>query len=131
MSDAEFLAAFEDCSLDNHLLRHREHVRLTWLYLQQWGEPETRVRLPGGIRKYAAAQGASEKYHHTVTLAWIRLIAAAARSCPTLEATLSQHPELLDKNWLHGFYSEAVLSSVQARRAWVEPDLAPLPPQAA
>jgi hypothetical protein len=36
-------------------------------------------------------------------------------------------PELLDKRTIEKFYSTAVLTSEEARKFWVEPDLHPLP----
>ncbi len=35
MTDAEFVAAFESCALPAQAFRHRDHVRLAWLYLRR------------------------------------------------------------------------------------------------
>lgn len=39
----------------------------------------------------------------------------------------TQHPHLLSKVLLRLFYSRSRIMSPEARAAWVEPDLAPLP----
>src|SRR5271169_5813467 len=107
MTDAEFLSAFEDTSLEP--FHHRDHLRVTFLYLRQFGEPETRERLAAAILRYAAARNGSEKYHQTITLAWIRLIAAASEPMQDFDAMVSAHPQLLDKNLLNRYYSPEVL----------------------
>lgn len=123
MTDAEFLRAFEDTTLEP--FHHRDHLRVTWLYLRQFGEGETRARLGTAILRYAAARNGAEKYHQTITLAWIGLVASASASTAGFEAMLAAHPQLLDKNLLDRYYSPEVLKSREARERWVEPDRAP------
>ncbi len=88
--------------------------------------------LPGLIRAYNAATGVVNSdtggYHETITQASLR----AAR--PWLEGrTLAEaHAALLASafgrsDWPMAYWSKARLFSVEARRAWVEPDLQPLP----
>ena len=124
MTDAEFLHAFEDTSLEP--FHHRDHLRVTYLYLRQFGEAGTRERLGPAILRYAAARNGAEKYHQTITLAWIRLVAVALENARDFDAMLGEHPELLDKNLLRRYYSAALLESPEARAHWVEPDQAPL-----
>jgi hypothetical protein len=127
--DREFVRGVEDCSLPREEFRHRDHLRLAWLYLQEAPYEDALRRMAQSIRRYAASHGASQKYHHTVTLAWMRLVAAAraARSEPSFDAFLEHHPALLDKTTLRRFYSDARIGSEPARERWVEPDLEPLP----
>ena len=124
MTDAEFLSAFEDTTLEP--FHHRDHLRVTFLYLRQFGERETKERLAAAILRYAAARNASEKYHQTITLAWIRLVAAASKTMQDFDAMLAAHPDLLDKNLLERYYSPELLKSPEARARWVEPDRADL-----
>jgi len=118
MTDAEFLRAFEDTTLEP--FHHRDHLRVTWLYLRQYGEAETRLRLGPSILRYAAARNGAGKYHETITQAWVSLMAQALAE--DFEAMLVAHPHLLDKNLLNRYYSPAVLQSPEARQRWVEPD---------
>ena len=124
MTDDEFLSAFDDTTLEP--FHHRDHLRVTFLYLRQFGEQETRARLGPAILRYAAARNGAEKYHQTITLAWIRLVAGASAGMQDFDAMLAGHPELLNKNLLERYYSPAVLASPEARAAWVEPDREPL-----
>jgi hypothetical protein len=120
MTDAEFLRAFEDTTLEP--FHHRDHLRVAFLYLHQFGEIETGRRLGPAILRYAAARNASQKYHETITVAWIRLVSAASVGAENFEAMLAAHPHLLDKNLLDRYYSPEVLQSPEAREHWVEPD---------
>ena len=65
-----------------------------------------------------------------MTLAWVRLIAAAQRDTPALvrfEDFLAAHPNLLDMRSLSKYYSASRLGSASARTGWMEPDLQTLP----
>src|ERR1700755_1070781 len=123
MTDAEFLRAFEDTTLEP--FHHSDHLRVTYLYFRQFGEAHTRTHLGPAILRYAAARGAFRKYHETITQAWIGLVAAASEHAADFDAMLQVHPELLDKNVLENYYSPELLQSPEARERWVEPDRQP------
>ena len=130
MTDQEFVRAFESCELANEEFHHRDHIRLAWIYLRCYGEAEARRRIAAGIRRFAAYHGKSDKYHETITAAWLRLVADAVLRAPgqeSFEELTQAAPELLDKRTLEKFYSAAVLTSGDARADWVLPDLQPLP----
>lgn len=122
MTDERFLQAFKDTTLEP--FHHRDHLRVTYLYLSQFGEAGTLERLGKAILRYAAARNGAEKYHETITQAWIRLVASAA--APSFESMLEAYPQLLDKNLLKRYYSSDLLMSQEARERWVEPDLEPI-----
>ena len=105
MTDIEFVEAFETCRLPNELFHHRDHLRLAWMYLQRYGASDAAARLRESIRRYAAHHGASGKYHETVTVAWLRLLAHAARRSGALsfDQLVAAYPELPDKNMLYGY----------------------------
>jgi len=129
-SDEEFLRAFEDLSFPADLFHHREHIRVAWLYLKSSDATRAAERMSEGIRRFANHHGATQKYHHTLTLAWMRLVGAALVETPegcAFEQFLAAHPELKDTKLLDKFYSKEVLQTPAARESWVEPDLQPLP----
>ena len=111
MNDAEFARAFERCEIPKEEFHHRDHIRLASFYVQRYGAGEAEERIARAIRNYSAHHGVSEKYHHTITIAWVRLIAAF----PGSEA-------LLDPKYLREFYSEELLASGDARNTFVTPD---------
>ncbi|HVY82529.1 MAG TPA: hypothetical protein VG994_16175 [Steroidobacteraceae bacterium] len=91
--------------------------------------------MPGFIRAYNEATGTPNTdtggYHETITLASLRAACAwlARRPRMPLHEALN---ELLASpygrsDWLLAYWSKPVLFSVTARRAWVEPDVQPLP----
>jgi hypothetical protein len=65
-----------------------------------------------------------------MTLAWMRLVAAALVETPEgydFRMFLAEHSELGDKDLLKKYYSPELLQTAAAREGWVEPDLQPLP----
>ncbi len=130
LSDDDFVRLFESCELPGNSFHHADHIRLTWIYLRQSGETETVERMLKGIYRFACHNGRPEKFHYTVTRAWVRLVAAAWRSDSSMTQFTdfaAAHPHLLDKNALQLHYSSARLGSAAGREGWTEPDLAPLP----
>lgn len=102
-SDEDFLRAFEDLSFPVELFHHREHIRVAWLYLKSSDATRAAERMSAGIRRFANHHGATQKYHHTLTLAWMRLVASALVETPdgyTFAQFLAEHPELSDKEFL-------------------------------
>jgi hypothetical protein len=129
MTDEEFVRAFESCELPNERFHHRDHVRLTFLYLRRGNCAEATAKLAAGIRRYANHLGASAKYHETLTVAWTRLVDKAMQETPELESFdefVARHVALLDKNSIGLYYSPGRLAEAEARTRWVEPDLRPL-----
>lgn len=129
-SDEEFLRAFEDLSFPADQFHHREHIRVAWLYLKSSDATRAAERMCAGILRFANHHGATQKYHHTLTLAWMRLVAAALVETPEshdFSQFLIEHPELGDKELLKRYYSAELLQTNGARESWVEPDLQPLP----
>lgn len=111
---------------------HREHIHLTWLAVRRYGVPAATTVVSDGIRRTARYAGAPQKYHMTMSRAWVELVGhhVLAAGCDTFDAFAASHPALLDKRLLARFYRSATLADVSARNGWVEPDLAPFPWQA-
>ena len=129
-SDEDFLRAFEDLSFPAGQFHHREHIRVAWLYLKSSDATRATERMSAGIRRFANHHGATQKYHHTLTLAWMRLVAAALVETPErcdFTKFLAEHSELGGKDLLEKYYSPELLQTNAARESWVEPDLQPLP----
>src|SRR5215469_13770543 len=104
-SDEDFLRAFEDLSFPADQFHHREHIRAAWLYLKSNDATRAGERMAEGIRRFANHHGATQKYHHTLTLAWMRLVAAAFVETPEADTfeqfavaqTQLLHSDLLGK----------------------------------
>lgn len=131
MTDDDFLAAFEACTLGRPDWTHQAHLRVAWAYLARHPLEAATELVRGGIRRLNAARGAGpDAYHDTITVAFVRVI-AARRGPPgeTFPAFLARNPDLLDKSFpaVLRHYSEARLYSPDARCGFVEPDRDPLP----
>jgi hypothetical protein len=129
-SDAEFREAFEALEIPSERFHHREHIRLAWIYASHFPKKEALSRMVLGIQAFAAHHGATAKYHHTITVAWMRLVGHAMRLTPALpdfKRFAEAHSHLLRARLLEKYYSPALLRSDIARQAWIEPDLGVLP----
>ena len=71
-------------------------------------------------------------YHETITLFWLAVVKARLRevddAMPRIEAVRIVVTELAPQRDLYReYYSFDVVRSIEARRAWMAPDLKPLP----
>jgi hypothetical protein len=130
LSEEELMDQMERCVYPNTEFHHADHIRLGWHYLRTYGYPEAVERMEKTILSFAVSLGHAEKYHTSVTVGWMRLIDAGMRctpQCGGFAQFLDAHPWLLNREALLAFYSRERLGSEEARTAWVEPDLYPLP----
>jgi hypothetical protein len=135
MTTAPFDALMREVMAGSGRFGHRQHVHLTWLAVRQYGTGAAITLVSEGIQRTARYAGAPQKYHATVSRAWVELVGHhVAHPGPgegDFEGFLGHNPALLDKRLLTRFYRSSSLASEQARSGWVEPDLAPFPWQAA
>lgn len=117
---------------------HRQHVQLTWLAVRRYGMPAAIRLVSDGIRRTARYAGAPQKYHETISRAWVELVAHHAIGHPAgqeadfasfdiFDTFAAANPLLLDKRLLARFYRPATLAAPAARTGWVQPDRAPFP----
>jgi hypothetical protein len=128
-SDDEFVSQVEACVYPIERFKHLDHVRLAWIYLQRHHYPEAESRMRAAIVRLACHHGAHRKYHVTITIAWMRLLGVAALQTPypNFQQFAAAHPWLANKDALSAYYSDRLLSGENARQAWVDPDIEPLP----
>jgi hypothetical protein len=123
-----------DRSLPKPEWTHAAHFAAACWLLRRPDMHAMRV-MPGLIRAYNEATGVPNTdtggYHETITLGSLRAARAwlATRGDGPLHEALNAllASEYGRSDWLLSFWSKALLFSVEARRAWVEPDLRPLP----
>ena len=107
---------------------HRQHVEVTWQAVRRFGRAAAITLVSDGIQRTARYAGAPQKYHATVSRAWVELVAHHAIGGPDrFDAFADAYPLLLDKRLLGRHYASSTLASAAARTGWVEPDLRPLP----
>jgi hypothetical protein len=127
MDDEAFLEAFEAANLPEDGFRHRDHVRLAWLYLGRLAPAAALARFSDGLRRFAASRGKAGLYHETITWAYLLLIhERMQRFGPgeSFEAFAAAHPDLLAwrPSILDGLYQAETLASPLARRTFLLPD---------
>jgi len=122
--DADFIRALEACTLEEKEFNHAGHVRAAYLYLRSDDFVESLKRMRRAIRNYAASLGKSDRYHETITVAYLALIQQLV--CERGDgggwtAFARSAPELFEPDLLLKFYSRAELESELARRIFVLP----------
>ena len=124
MTDREFLRALESCRLAESEFGHAAHVRAAYLYLQQSDFAVTLDRIRRTIRNYAAHLGKPDRYHETITVAYVALIQehiVARGSSSGWEAFARENSELFEPDLLGQFYPRALLGSELARKVFLLP----------
>jgi hypothetical protein len=108
---------------------HRQHIHLTWLAVRRYGTDTATAIVSDGIQRTARYAGAPQKYHATVSRAWVELVGhhIASGDDDDFDTFAARYPALLDKRQLAHHYRSSTLATVEARSGWVEPDLKPLP----
>ena len=125
--DEEFIVRFESCTLPPECFHHRDHIRLSWLYLQRYAPIEALTRVSEGIKRFAAFHGKAERYHETITWAYFFLIRERVERVGTRQTWdefTCTNEDLFDwqNSILNHYYDEALLSSALAKGTFILPD---------
>ena len=108
LSDPEFLAAFESGTLRADAFRHREHVRVAWIYLGAAEIDEATELMATAIRRFALHHtGTDAKFNETLTRSWMRVVARAramTADATTFAAFAASNPMLFDRKRAFDFY---------------------------
>ena len=127
MNDRDFVAAVESCALGGGDFHHADHVRLAWLYLRDYPLLEAIERFTTALRRFASHHGAAEKYHETITWAYLLLIHERMQrdgKGSGWEAFRIANPDLFawKPSILERYYAPQTLASAVARKIFVLPD---------
>lgn len=124
------------CDLPKAEWTHEAHLAATTYLLLKHPEIDLDAELPGLIRRYNESVGGvnddTQGYHDTITKAFlrgIRLFVAEADLTDPIHEVVNDllHSPMGKRDWPFRFWSKDRLFSVEARRGWVEPDLAEMP----
>jgi hypothetical protein len=131
-------AGVADLSLPKPQWTHAAHFACALWHMRRRPLVVLETAMPPMIRAYNEATGVpntdTEGYHETITLASIAAARAVLASRPAAEplhevvAALMKGP-LGRSGWPLAYWSKDRLFSVEARRAWREPDLQPFDPR--
>jgi hypothetical protein len=138
-SDAEIArigAMFRACTLPKAEWTHAAHFSTALWLLRDCLDVVPERDMPGMIRRYNESVGGVNSdtggYHETITQASIRAVQAFLGDMRHETPLHEVHAALMagpcgDKDWPLAYWTRDRLMSVEARRGWVEPDIAPLP----
>ncbi len=124
MTDSEFLQALESCTLPAADFGHAGHVRACYLYLRSRDFIAALGRTRSAIRGYAASLGKPERYHETITVAYVALIQEHLDERGDgggWTGFAKNNRELFERDLLSQFYAPGQLDSDRARRVFVLP----------
>ena len=109
---------------------HAAHLTVALDCVRRLGPEDALTELRQGLQALAERAGKPDNYHETRTQAWLALVTHVHRChadepLPRLLERVLAHCK--DRRLLESYYSRERLSSAEARRRFVPPDLAPLP----
>ncbi len=127
LDDNEFVAAVYECTLDPSLFTHQAHVRLAFLHLKS-NDLEIASELTcSAIQNFDQYVGDGKKYHHTLTMASVRVVDHFMKKCPDcdFETLVSKHPRLLSnfRDLIDQHYSKSIWNNPTAKEFFAQPDL--------
>jgi hypothetical protein len=123
-------------SLPREEWTHEAHLAATTYLLLKHPEIDLDAELPNLIRRYNEGVGGvnddTQGYHDTITRAYlrgVRLFLEEAGSSTPIHHLVNGllHSPMGRRDWPLRFWSKDRLVSVEARRDWVDPDLAAMP----
>lgn len=123
MTDEDFLTAFKTTQLSEKDFDHAAHMRAAFLLIKGLG-------FAHAVPAYCTAQealtrrfGVPEKYHETITIAFLALINERLASMPDTDwdTFCSYNADLFSGNALLAYYTPAQLAMPAARRAFQLP----------
>lgn len=127
MTDQELVEDFERLTLSPELFSHREHVRLAWIYLRNYPPLVALERFCEGLKRFAASLGKAERYHETITWAYLLLIherMERTKSADSWDTFVEANGDLFDwkESILTRYYRQETLKSDLAKRVFLFPD---------
>ncbi|KZN70426.1 hypothetical protein [Pseudoalteromonas luteoviolacea] len=130
LDNSTFLTQFEDLSLDPVHFDHIGHLRIAFIYLNEYTEVEAIQRVCSGIKVYAESLGAKDKYNLTVTTMLVKIMAGRINSGKdkTWETFLANNQDLvLDAiGVLSQHITKEIMLSEDAKVSVLEPNLKPI-----
>lgn len=130
--DLEFKGRVESCEFPLSEFDHRAHLRLAYVYLAENNKSIAAKLMRDtltGLLKHAGIDP-SQKYHETLTEAWILAVRHFMNNTNSSESAddfIEKNPVMLDSKIMMTHYSAELLFSRKARQSFVEPNLDPIP----
>ena len=131
IQDNEFLQLFLATELREEEFNHRAHLKIGYCLICQYDVDMACTKIKSGILNFLEHIGqGKEKYHETITKAWILAIhhfMRTSRPSISFQQFIEQNPILLDQGIMYTHYSHHLLQSELAKSKYLEPDLETIP----
>lgn len=130
LNNQEFIDQIETVTINPELFTHEAHIRMAWLYLNDFDKDTALRHICAAIKGIDAKYAGGTKYHHTITVVFARSIAILMQQKPakTWQEFITANAGLgISKKFLAEYYSDEVLYSDEAKNQFVVPDKKPLP----
>jgi hypothetical protein len=117
------LRQFELGVHDHTQLDHAEHVRVAYEMVTRYPFDEALHRYSVGLRRLTARVGLTGKFHTTITVAFLSLVAErhAVTKAECWSDFVRVAPDLFDRQCLERWYPRSVLASGLAQATFVLP----------
>ena len=130
----DFLAAFEDGTLPKSRWTHGAHLLAGAWYVHQLGEVAALDHMRTCVQRYNLAVGgqntATDGYHETVTVFWIKLLNAFLQRKQPIDPTAFATAAVLhfesQRDLYNRYYDFDIIKSAEARAHWIAPTLQPI-----
>nr|WP_294945265.1 hypothetical protein [uncultured Mucilaginibacter sp.] len=130
LNNQEFLRQIETVTIDPELFNHEAHIRMAWLYLNEFEKDTALGRISAGIKGIDAKYAGGMKYHHTITMVFANSMVALMQGKihKTWQEFVAANAGIgISKSFLAEYYSDDLLYSEEAKAGFVMPDNKPLP----
>lgn len=129
MENADFIQAFETEKFPAEKFNHTAHIKLAWIYLDQFGEETAIAKTCEAIKNFDQLHGDGTKYHITLTVAAVKAVHHFRQksNATTFEEFIVEFPRLTSsfKELLLQHYGKEVIADPKAKTTYLEPDLLP------
>jgi hypothetical protein len=127
------VSGFENCTLPDSEFNHAAHliVALSYLHRSRLTVPQAAVRIRAALYRFLDHYGEDrQKYNETITLFWVKLVDSFLEQTDTTRPLADIANEMIESvgssQTIYNYYSKERLSSEEARKTWIEPDVKPL-----
>jgi hypothetical protein len=118
---------FESCSYTPEEFVHARHLTVAAWFFATMEPAAARQKMRAGLRRFIAHHG-KNGYHVTITEFWLEIVGKLVTERLDAETGLvrlvnSVVERCSDKNLIYEFYSRERIASVEAKAAWIKPDI--------
>ncbi len=127
MTGDDLIDQLESCALPDDQFHHADHLHAAWIYLTRFTAPEAIAKCSQALRAYAASRGKPDRYHETVTWAFLLLLNERIHRMEpgaTWDQFVAGNRDLFDwkNSILLRYYRPETLDSTLAREVFLMPD---------